>query len=179
MIITDIKSLTLALDLAARERIAANSITTEMDAEISAARAKHESKIKKHQDNEAAYLASAKVYSEANRRTLLSKDGKSAMLGAHKIGWQDNGGAVSFAKGKGKGEKGALAAILKVKQLARLFTRQTPSIDKEAIAKKWAVWGEKLRRLGVRYGSTESFFIELDITQPAEARVKPADPAQA
>lgn len=179
MNITDTKSLTLALDLAARERIAANSITAEMDAEISAIKAQYEPKITKHQDEEKRLLACVQAYATEHRSQLLTKSEKSTAMGSHKIGWSENGGAVSFVKGKGKGEKGALAALLRVKQLTRLFIRMTPSINKEAIAEKWSVWGEKLRKCGIRYASTESFFVTLDITQTPDARVKPEPSTEA
>lgn len=167
------KDLQTCLDLAARERIASNALTAEMDAEVSAIKARYESKIDKHKAEEASLLASAKEYAEANRASLLPKGAKSLPVGSHKLGWADNGGAVSFMRGKP--EKKVLATLLKRPSLARLFVRHKPSLDKEAIAAKWARWGATLRPLGIRFSNTESLFIELDITETDAARVKPEE----
>lgn len=175
MTIHTIKDLQTTLDLAARERIACNALTAEMDAEITAIKTRFETKIEKHKTGEAALLAAAKAYAEEHRAELLSKGIKSLPLGGHKVGWNDNGGAVSFARGKP--EKKVLASILKRPRLARLFVRMKPSLDKEAIAAKWARWGASLKGLGIRYGSSEVFFVELDITETPDARVKPEEAA--
>ena len=164
------------LDLAARERILSNALKTEQDAEIQAIKARFASKIDAAEKAEAAQLSAVKVWAELNRTALLPRDSKSAALGSHKLGWQDNGGAIKAAKGSS--EKKVLAKLLKSPAMARLFVRHTPALDKEAITAKWARWGAKLRTLGLRLVKEEVFFITLDITQPADARVKPEEVTQ-
>lgn len=161
-----------ALDLAARERVLSVSLTAQADAATMAARAPYDSKIKAAEAAEKALLAEVKAYCEANRAKLLPRASKSAEIGPHVIEWRDNGGAVVFAKKRSA--KSILASLLMRPRLARLFVRQTPSIDKEAIAAKWRTWADKLRPLGIRYESKEDFAVTLgEVTEGEAVRVKP------
>jgi phage host-nuclease inhibitor protein Gam len=168
--ITNITDLRNALDLAARERILANSIKAEMDAKIAAVHAKHDDTLKGHAEAEAAYLKLAQKWAAEHRTDLLPKGIKTAKVGAHELGWEDNGGAVKMRKGTT--EKKVVARMLASK-LSRLFVRHTPALDKTAIAAKWAAFGEKLKKLGVTYKHEEIFFVKLDITETPDARVTP------
>ena len=170
--ITTTEGLTETLNLAAQERILANSLTAELDAEIAAAHAKHDHKIKAHSDNEKAYLKLACSYAEKQRGELLPKGKKSIKLGAHELGWEDNGGAIKPRKGMT--EKKVLARLTKGGGImARLFVRHTPALNKTAMAEKWARFGNQLKKLGLNYVSEEIFFVKLDVTQGEDNRVTP------
>lgn len=158
-----------ALDLASRERLLANSKTLELDADILAVKAKHESEIKGYQDNEKAYLALVQKYCQANRAALLSQGVKSATIGSHTIGWQDNGGAIKPAKGQT--EKKVVKRLLASKGiLARLFVRHTPALDKQACTAKWSRFGQALRKAGLRLVHEESFYVELNLSSIPDPR---------
>jgi phage host-nuclease inhibitor protein Gam len=173
--ISSITDLSDALDLARVERILANSLAAELDAELAKARNKYEDRIKAHAKTEKAYLALVQDYATAHRAEILPKGTKSAAIGAHELGWVDNGGAVKMLRGAS--EKKAVARLVKAGgALARYFVRQTPALDKEAVAAKWAAFGPKLRRFGVTFRREETFFIKLDITQAAPARITPEKP---
>lgn len=172
MNITTPAELQKALDLAARERVLFNSLTAQADAAALAARAPHEAKLKTAEANEKALLASAASYCKKHRAELLKAGEKSAEIGSHAIEWRDNGGAVVFAK-KRSAEK-ILALMLKRRALARLFVRNKPSIDKEAIAARWKRWGSVLKTLGIRYEHSETFAITLgEVTEGPPTRIKP------
>lgn len=155
------------LDLAAREHILADAIKAELDAALSAAHAKHDAKIKAHADAEISYLKLAQKYADEHRKDLLTAGKKSLTLGAHEIGWEDNGGGVKMRKGLT--EKKALEKLLKQGgRLAKLFTKMTPKLDKSAIADKWAVFGSSLKKLGIHYQHEEHFFVRLGLTKKPE-----------
>lgn len=170
--ITTHKDLGDALDLARIERILANSLTAELDAELAKARHKYEDRIKAHAKTEKAYLVLVQDYATTHRAELLVKGLKSAAIGPHELGWQDNGGAVKLLRGSS--EKKVAARLMKAGGvLARYFVRQTPSLDKEAISAKWLAFGPKLRRYGLTFRREETFFVKLDITEAAPARITP------
>lgn len=151
-----------ALETAKRATILARALTAEMDAEITKVKARFEDKILK-QTTEADEIAQAvQVYASAHRESLLADGGKSCGINGHTLGWRDNGGAVKMAKGWT--EKKALARLLLFPRLAKLFTRSKPSLDKDAIARKWDAWKAKLVKFGFRLVREEVFFVELDIT---------------
>ena len=170
--ITNLSDLRDTLDLAARERILANSIKAELDAKIAAAHAKHDEAIKTHADAESAYLKLAQKWAVENRHQLLPRGIKSTTVGAHELGWEDNGGAVKMRKGTTE-KKAVARMIANGGRLARLFVRHTPALDKTAIAAKWAIFGDKLKRLGITYKHEELFFVKLNITEAADSRVTP------
>lgn len=169
MKITSPQQLQDCLDLAARELLLQNSLTTEMDAEITTIKARYEPKVNKHEKERARLIAEAQCYAVEQRKTLLSGGKKSMTLGGHKLGWQDNGGAVKTIKGTS--EKKVIERISKSGGiLAKLFLRHKPALDKESISKKWAAYGAKLRAFGLRLIQEELFFVELDVSKPVATR---------
>jgi phage host-nuclease inhibitor protein Gam len=159
--------LLLTLDLAAREHILADSIKAELDAALSAAHAKYDAKVKAHADAEMSYLKLAQKYANEHRKDLLTAGKKSLTLGAHELGWEDNGGGVKLRKGLT--EKKALEKLLKQGgRLAKLFTKMTPKLDKTAIADKWPAFGSSLKKLGIHYQHEEHFFVRLGLTKKPE-----------
>lgn len=165
--LTTPKDLSEALRTAKTATLLARALTTEMDADIAAIKNRFEHRITTAQAEAKAELEAVQVYAN-NQKEALFGAGKTATIDGHKLGFRDNGGAVKMAKGWT--EKKALARLLLYPRLAKLFTRTKPSVDKEAIAKKWDGWKAKLVKLGFRLVREEVFFVELDIT---------ADPAVA
>jgi len=158
-----------ALRVARAETILARSLTSEMDAELAAVKGRFEHQIKQHQDAATTELAAVELYARAHRAELFG-EAKSATLDGHEIGYRDNGGAVKAAKGTT--EKKLLARLLSRPGLVKLFVRNKPAIDKEAIRAKWPTWKTPLQKLGFRLVHEETFFAELDVsTDPKEARL--------
>ena len=156
-----------ALRIARTETLLARSIATEMDAELAAVKGRFEHQIKEHQDAAAAEIAAVEAYASQHRKALFG-EAKSATIDGHEIGYRDNGGAVKTVKGVT--EKKALARLLAKPRLLKLFVRNKPAIDKEAIKAKWSIWKGPLQKLGFRIAHEETFFAELDVSaDPAEA----------
>lgn len=161
------KTLTTPADLSESLRLAktstllARALTTEMDAKLAAIRNQYEEKINQAQEEAQAEIKAVKAYVTQAGPGFFTT-GKTATVDGHKIGFRDNGGAVKTAKGVT--EKAALARLLKMPRLARLFTRSKPSLNKEAIAAKWQGFKGQLSKLGFRLVKEEVFFVELDIT---------------
>lgn len=163
--------LAAALSIAKQATILAHSLTAEMDAEVAAVQARFQGKIKQRTDEVEAATKAIHVYVNANRVALLPKDAKSTTLNGHEFGYRDNGGAIKAAPKMT--EKKLLERLMRVKALRRLFVREKPSLDKDAMKSKWRAFGAKLQKLGARLVHTESFFIELDVTEEAKAITKP------
>lgn len=151
-----------ALALAQQATILADSITSEMDAEMAAVKARFEGKIKTRRDEAEAAKKAIEVYADKQRETLLEDGGKSTVINGHTLGWRDNGGAIKMAKGMT--EKKLVVKLMKNSVLAKFFIRRTPTLDKEAMKAKWTGFKAKLTALGVRLKHEETFFIELDVT---------------
>lgn len=161
------KTLTTPADLSESLRLAktsallARALTTEMDAKLAAIRNQYEEKISQAQEEAQAEIKAVKAYvSQAGPDFFTT--GKTATVDGHKIGFRDNGGAVKTAKGVT--EKTALARLVRQPLLARLFTRTKVTLNKEAMADKWAAFKGRLSKLGFRWVREEVFFVELDIT---------------
>lgn len=169
--ITTDQDLLDTLDLARAERLLGNSLIEQRDALIARIQNRFEHKIKAHQTAEGAHLKQAQAYATKHRLRLLGKGVKSAAVGPHTLGWEDNGGAVKCLRGSS--EKKVIERLLKSPRLRRLFLRHKPSLDKTAIAAKWASHKAALRAVGVTYRHDEHFFVELDLTQHADTRISP------
>lgn len=160
--------LAAALATAKQATILARSLTTEMDAEVTAVKAKFEGKIKTRTDEIDAATKAVHVYVNANRAALLPDKAKSTTLNGHEFGFRDNGGAIKTASKVT--EKKLLDRLMARPQLRKLFVREKPSLDKDAMKTKWRQFRDKLTALGARLVHTESFFIELDVSEdPKEA----------
>lgn len=169
--IQNTEQLAAALAVAKQSTILARSLTAEMDAEVAAVQAKFQGKIKTRTDEIEAATKAIHVYVSANRAALLPKDAKSTTLNGHEFGYRDNGGAIKAAPRLT--EKKLLERLMRVKALRRLFVREKPSLDKDAMKTKWRSFGAQLTRLGARLVHTESFFIELDVTEDPAAKTNP------
>jgi|GEM_PF-2630538 len=163
--IQSIHQLPEALSIAKQATILASTLTNEMDAELAAVKARFEGKIKARKDEAEAAIKAVEVYADAHRKELLSDGGKSITLNGHTLGWRDNGGAIKMARGQT--EKKVLAKLLQNNSLRRFFVRTTYALDKEAMKSKWHGFRDRLTRLGVKYTHSESFFVELDVTEKA------------
>lgn len=160
--------LAAALAVAKQATILARSLTAEMDAEVAAVQAKFQGKIKTRTDEIEAATKAIHVYVSANRALLLPDKAKSTTLNGHEFGFRDNGGAIKTASKVT--EKKLLERLMRVKVLRKLFVREKPSLDKDAMKTKWRSFGAQLSKLGARLAHTESFFIELDVSEdPKEA----------
>lgn len=165
--ITTPKDLAEALRTAKTATLLARALTTEMDADIAAIKNRFEHRIDAAKLEAQAELEAVQAYA-AKAGPALFGNAKTATIDGHKLGFRDNGGAIKTAKGVT--EKKALANLLRFPRLARLFTRNKPSLDKEAIMAKWAAFKGNLTKLGFRLVREEVFFVELDITpDPAAA----------
>lgn len=154
--------LTAALATAKKATLLARAMTTEMDAEIAAVRAKFDGKIKARTDEAEAAIKEAQVYADTHRKELLKEGGKSIKLFGHTIGWRDTPGAIKCAKGTT--EKKLLARLMCRKQLRALFVRTRPTLNKEAMQDRWGRFKTVLIKLGARLVVEENFFVELDLT---------------
>ena len=57
--------------------------------------------------------------------------------------------------------------------LRKLFVRNKPAIDKDAMKSRWRVWKGPLQKIGARLVSAEAFFLELDVSEdPKEAATR-------
>jgi len=152
------------LATAKQATILVRSITAEMDAEVAVVKAKYEAQISNRQTEADNALKAATDYAAEHREALLIKGGKSVELNGHTLGWRDNGGAIKVA-GKGITEKKLLQRLLRSSRLTRLFVRTKPSLDKEAMLTRWDQFKRQLTAMGARRVVTESFFVELDVTE--------------
>lgn len=167
--ITTHEHLTEALETAKRATLLARSLTTEMDAEITKVKARFEPKINEKTAEVNALARAVHVFAEDNRPMLFTGGLKSTTINGHSLGFRDTPGAIKTVKGTT--EKKLLERISRVKALARLFVRRKPSLDKEAMLARWAVWGRKLAALGARLKQEEVFFLELDVSEDPAAKV--------
>lgn len=156
------EQLTTSLATAKKAILLARAMTTEMDAEIAAVRAKFDSKIKARTAEAEAAIAEAQVYADTHRKELLKEGGKSFQLFGHTVGWRDTPASVKCIKGTT--EKKLLERLMRDTQLRRLFVRSKPTLNKEAIQDRWNRFKGKLTKLGARLVTTENFFVELDLT---------------
>lgn len=159
------KELMQWLNTAQQATILARSMAAEMDAELSAVRARFEGKIKTRTDEAAAAIQAARVYAEANRSELLKTGGKSVKLNGHTLGWRDTPGAIKCVKGTT--EKKLLERLMRETQMRRLFVRTKPTLNKESMLNLWGLFKKKLTALGARLVMEENFFVELDVTPDA------------
>lgn len=150
------------LDTAKQATILVRATTAQMDAEIDAVKARHQATIALRQAEADTAIKAAQVYADKHRATLLQAGGKSVKLNGHTLGWRDTPAAVKCLKGTT--EKKLLERLMRNKQLARLFVRNKPTLNKEAMQERWARFKTKLTRLGARLVTSENFFVELDVT---------------
>lgn len=174
--ITTPEQLSEALEAAKRSTILARSLVTEMDAELAKVKARFEPKINSATAEVDGIARAVQSYAGTNREALFAEGLKSTKINGHTLGFRDTPGAIKMAKGTT--EKKFLERLSRVKVLKRLFVRTKPSLDKEAMLSRWAVWGKKLAVLGARLKKEEVFFLELDVTEDPAAKVADGKAAQ-
>jgi phage host-nuclease inhibitor protein Gam len=162
------KELLQWLNTAQQATILARSMSAEMDAELSAVKARFEGKIKTRTDEAAAAIQAARVYADENRKELLKAGGKSVKLNGHTLGWRDTPGAIKCVKGMT--EKKLLERLMRETQMRRLFVRTKPTLNKEAMLNLWGRFKKKLTALGARLVMEENFYVELDVTPDAKPK---------
>ncbi len=150
------------LGTAQQATLLVRTMTTEMDAEVAAVKARFEGKIQTRQSEVEAAIKAAQVYADEHREDLLKEGGKSFTLRGHTVGWRDTPGAIKCVKGTT--EKKLLARLMRQTQLRKLFVRTKPTLNKEAMQNLWGRFKGKLTKLGARLVSEENFFVELDVT---------------
>jgi len=151
-----------ALAQAKAATILARSMTAEMDAEVAAVKAKFEGKIKTRTDEAEAITKAVAIYADTHRKTLFA-EAKSTTLNGHTFGFRDNGGAIKTVKGVT--EKKLLERLMRTPGLRKLFVRNKPAIDKDAMKSRWRTWKGPLQKIGARLVSAEAFFLELDVSE--------------
>lgn len=156
------------LATAKQATILVRSITAEMDAEVAAVKAKFTGKIATRASEAEAAIKAAQVYADANRDELLKDGGKSCTLNGHTLGWRDTPGAIKCTKGVT--EKKLLARLMRDSRLCKLFVRNKPTLNKEAMQDRWDRFKAKLSKLGARLVVEENFFVELDVTPDQTAK---------
>lgn len=159
------------LDTAKQATILVRSMTAEMDAEVAAVQAKHQKKIAARQTEADEAISQVQRYAIEHRKELLKDGCKTVKVNGHSFGWRDNGGAIKTVKGMT--EKKLLERLLRSPRLSRLFVRTKPTLNKDALLARWDQFKAQLTKLGARRVTTESFFVELDVTPAAESTVKP------
>jgi len=152
-----------ALAEAKAATILARSMTAEMDAEVAAVKAKFEGKIKTRTDEAEAITQAVAIYANTHRKTLFAEGHKSTTLNGHTFGFRDNGGAIKTVKGVT--EKKLLERLMRTPGLRKLFVRNKPAIDKDAMKSRWRTWKGPLQKIGARLVSAEAFFLELDVSE--------------
>jgi len=162
--IQTIEGLRAVLDTIRCEELLKAAMTAELNAEVARISGRFLPKIEEKEQEIIKLTEIVEAYAVLNRGDLLSGQAKSAEVGGHRLGWRENGGAIVFAKGQ-NGKK-VLERLRKAGgSLRKLFIRETPALNKDAMKAKWLTWGRKLQAVGVRLKSEEIFFVEIDVSK--------------
>lgn len=157
-----------------RATILQNSITSELNAELEAVKARYTKKLEDCKETVSECTTAIEAFALSHRADLFNGDGKTIEIGGHELSFRDNGGAVETVRGITQATVLDRLLTHQNEDTADLFISWKAALAKDVIKAKWPDYADFLTGVGLKLEHTENFSIKLSLVEGAETNLQAA-----